>query len=129
MEWAGLRIEWTLQASSDARLRVLATVTNVTDRPLVRELPWCLNRLLLYRDARVIWDRAGSEACTGSRRLQLSPGERRSFRTLLAAGRILGDSLPAGEVVVRVHLARGETPYLPRARMEFTLGKKVLRPE
>lgn len=129
VEWASFRIEWNLQPAPDDRLRVLATVTNVGDRTLERELPRCLNRLRLYRSDALIWDRGGTESCFGLQWLRLAPTESRSFRVGLTAAEVLGDSLPPGEVTVRVHLPGRDRPGLPRADMELTLGQKILRPE
>lgn len=127
VEWAQFRVEWNLQPAPDDRLRVLATVTNAGDRTLQRELPRCLNRIRLYRGDALLWDRAGTGDCFGVRRLQLSPGESRSFRAGFTGAEVLGDSLPGGEMTVRVRLSGHSRPGLPRADMEVTLGRKTLR--
>lgn len=128
-EWAGLQVRWELLPAPDDRLRVLATVTNVADRTLDRDLPRCLNHLRLYRGDALVWDRGGTGDCFGLRWLRLAPTESRSYRTGLTATEVLGDSLPPGEFTVRVHLAGRDRPGLPRADMELTLGQKLLRPE
>lgn len=128
VEWAGVRITWQLSPTADDRLRVRATVTNVADGTLERELPRCLNRLRLYRGDALVWDRAGTGDCFGLQRLRLAPAESRSFHTGITAAEVLGDSLPPGEVTVRVHLPGRDRPGLPRAEMELTLGRKLLRP-
>lgn len=128
VEWAGMRVTWDLQRTADDRLRVRATVTNVGDATRERELPRCLNRLRLYRGDALVWDRAGTRDCFGLQWLRLEPAESRTFHTGLTAAEVLGDSLPAGEVTVRVYLPGRDRPGLPRADMELTLGRKLLRP-
>lgn len=129
VEWADFRIDWNLQPAPDHRLRVTATVTNVGRRTLERELPRCLNRLRLYRGDVLVWDRAGTGECFGLNWLTLAPNESRSWRTGLTAAEVLGDSIPPGEFTVRVRIPGRDRPGLPRADLEVTLGRKVLRPE
>lgn len=128
-EWADVRIRWTLLPSPDHRLRVQSSVTNVGDVSLERELPRCLNRIRLYRGDALLWDRAGAGDCFGLRWVRLAPHESQSFRTGLTAAEVLGDSIAPGEYTVRVHVAGRDRPGLPRADMELTLGRKLLRPE
>lgn len=129
VEWADLRFEWILRPAPDDRLRVRATVTNVGPGAVVREVPRCLNHLRLYRGDDRIWDQGRTGDCFGIRTLHLAAGESRSFRSGWTAAAVLGDSIPAGELTVRVYLPRNDRPGPPRSEMELTLGRTTLRPD
>lgn len=123
VEWAGLRYAITLRPSGRDRLRLRATVTNVSSGFREQELPFCLIQARLYRDGRLAWDQAADEGCGDALRvLRLGPGESRSFSRTLAAERVLGDSLPPGPYRLRARLPGSDRPGLPRADMGFDLG-------
>lgn len=126
-EWAGLRYEIALRPSPLDRLRLRATVTNVSTGFRDQELPFCLIRARLYRDGRLAWDQAADEGCGDALRvLRLGPGESRSFSRSLTAERVLGDSLPPGTYRLRARLPGSDRPGLPRADMSFDLGTVTL---
>lgn len=128
-EWAGLRYAIALRASGLDRLRLRATVTNVSSGFREQELPFCLIQARLYRDGRLAWSQAEDEGCGGALRvLRLGPGETRSFSRTLTAGRVLGDSLPPGAYRLRARLPGSDRPGLPRAEMSFDLGTVTLEP-
>ena len=127
LDWAGLRIEYTMAPSPTNRLRVNATVVNRSPQRVVRELPFCVIRIRLYREDRLAWDQGRREACFGVRTVDLQPSEGRDFWTSTTADRVLGDSLPAGDYLVRLFLPGSDRPGTIRTNMEVTLGEKTLR--
>lgn len=125
--WAGLRYEIALRPSPLDRLRLRATVTNVSGGFREQLLPFCLIRIRLYRDGRLAWDQAAAEGCgEGVRLLRLRAGESRSFSRTLTAERVLGDSLEPGRYRLRAHLPGSDRPGRPRADMTFELGQVTL---
>lgn len=126
IDWAGLRIEYTMAPSPADRLRVSATAVNRYDGRIVRTLPFCVIRVRLYRGDRLAWDQGRAEACFGVRTLDLQPGEERNFWSSTTAERVLGDSLPPGDFLVRLFLPGSDRPGTIRTSMEVTLGEKTL---
>lgn len=126
VDWAGLTIQYLMLPSPSDRIRVSATVANRTGGRLLRELPFCVVRLRLYRGDRLAWDEGRVEACGGIRTLDLRPGEEQDFWTSVTAERVLGDSLPAGDYLVRVFLPGSDRPGTIRTSMELTLAEKTL---
>lgn len=126
LEWAGLSIEYRMIPSSADRIRVGATVANRTSGTVARELPFCVIRMRLYRGDRLAWDEGRAEACAGIRTVQLRPGEEQDFWSSVTAERVLGDSLPAGDYLVRLYLPGNARPGAIRTSMELTLAEKTL---
>ncbi|MFB6368145.1 MAG: hypothetical protein ABEJ00_00800, partial [Gemmatimonadota bacterium] len=88
-----MRYAIALRPSRLDRLRLRATVTNVSSGFREQALPFCLIRARLYRDGRLAWDQAADEGCGGGIRVvRLGSGESRSFSRTLTAERVLGDS-------------------------------------
>ena len=127
LDWAGLRIEYTMAPSPADRIRIGATVANRSPGRLVRELPFCVIRMRLYRGDRLAWDQGGVDNCFGVRTLHLEPGEERNFWASTTADRVLGDSLAGGDYLVRLFLPGSDRPGTVRTNMEVTLGEKTLR--
>lgn len=126
-EWAGLRFEVSVPASPRDRLRIRATVTNVTAGVREAELPWCLARARLYREGRLAFDEAAAGGCGGAVRVvQLGPGESEGVRRTLTADEVLGDSLRPGPFEVRARIPRQTGRGPPRAAMDLRLGTVVL---
>ena len=126
LDWAGLRIEYTMAPSPADRIRIGATVANRSPGRLVRELPFCVIRMRLYRGDRLAWDQGRVDNCFGVRTLHLAPGEERDFWASTTADRVLGDSLPGGDYLVRLFLPGSDRPGTIRTNMEVTLGEKTL---
>ncbi len=126
VDWAGLTIEYRMLPSADDRLRVSASVENRTSGRVVRELPFCVVRLRLYLSDRLVWDEGRAEACAGIRTLDLRPGEVEDFWSSFTAERVLGDSLPEGDYLVRLYLPGSDRPGTIRTSMELTLAEKTL---
>lgn len=127
-EWADLRLRVRLVSSPPDRVRARGTLTNVGDRPLAREVPYCVVMLRIYRDGRRIWSDGARGGCFGRRVVRLEPGESRRFDRSLRAARILGDSLPAGPYLVRAYWPGTRRPGAVRTEMEVTLGEVRLEP-
>lgn len=127
VEWAGLRYEVAVRASPPDRLRLRATVTNVSTGFREQELPFCLVRARLYREGRLVWDQAEDEGCGDDVRVvRLRGGESRTFSRTIGAERVLGDSLSPGRFDLRAHLPGATVPGRPRAETELHLGTVVL---
>lgn len=129
VEWAGLRLEVRLRRSPPDRLRAVASATNVSDRYVVRELPFCVAVLRLYRGDRLAWDQ-GREGCVGRRIVRLAVGETETYRTTVRAEEVPGaDSGDEGPFTVRAYWPPERHPRMPpRAAMEVTVGEIRLEP-
>lgn len=127
-EWAGLRLEVRLLPSPPDRIRARGTLVNLEERPLAREVPYCVVMLRIYREGRRIWGDGTQGDCFGRRVVRLEPGESRSFHRSLRADHILGDTLPAGRYLVRAYWPGASRPGALRTEMEATLGEAYLEP-
>lgn len=129
VEWAGLRFRLSLIPSPRNRIRLGATVSNVSDGVREAELPWCLLQVRLYRDGELAFDQSAADRCGEAVRVvRLRRGHSRRFRRTLSAAEVLGDSLRPGRYEVRARIP-GNTGRRgpPRAPMEFALGTVELR--
>lgn len=128
-EWADLRLEVRLLPSPADRLRARGTLTNLDERFLAREVPYCVVMLRVYREGRRVWSDGARSGCFGRRIVQLAPGESQQFHRTLKARRILGETLPAGRYRVRAFWPGARRPGAVRTEMEVTLGEVRLEPE
>jgi hypothetical protein len=129
VEWAGLRLEVRLPRSPADRLRAVASATNVSDRFLVREIPFCVAVIRLYRGDRLAWDQ-GREGCVGRRIVRLAVGETETHWTTVRAEQVPGaDSGEEGSFTVRAYWPPERHPRMPpRTAMEVTVGEIRLEP-
>jgi len=128
VEWAGLRLEVRLRRSPPDRLRAVASATNVSDRYLVRELPFCVALLRLYRGDRLAWDQA-REGCVGRRIVRLAVGETETYWTTVRAEEVPGADSGEGRFTVRAYWPPERHPRMPpRTAMEVTVGEVRLEP-
>lgn len=128
LEWAGLRFRVQLLPSGTDRLEARATVTNISDRFLVREVPFCVAVLRVYRGGRAVWDQA-ADACIGRRIVRLRVGESETYWTAAGADEILPAGADGGRYTVRAYWPAERRPDAPsRTQMEITVGEVRLEP-
>lgn len=123
LDWAGLRFDVHLLPSPLDQLRARISVTNTEDHFLVREIPFCVARLRVYRDGAVLWDQGGDE-CFGRRIVRLTAGEAEHYWTRASAREVLPEGTDRGTFTVRAYWPPEHHPdRVPRTEMEITVGR------
>lgn len=124
--WAGLRLEVHLVSSPPDRIRARGDLVNEEDAFLSRQVPHCVLQLRVYRGERRVWSHGEEGGCFGYRTVRLAPGESESYHATVPARRVLGDSLPSGEYLVRAYWPSTSRPGPMRSEIEVTLGVVTL---
>lgn len=127
--WAGLRLEIQLVSSPPDRIRVRGDLVNEEDAFLSRQVPHCVLQIRVYRGEQLVWSHGEEGGCFGYRTVRLAPGESESYHATVPARRVLGDSLPPGEYLVRAYWPSTSRPGPMRSEIEVTLGVVTLERE